>query len=170
MRIRISVSLVTAATALSLAGCAAKHSPTVQYEEAPTERWVGSMQPTQQRSGQLVVTSQNRTFGNVTLRRTSMGTMQRMHVSLTIAVPTVNSQQLRWAVLPERCGTGDLPLIGFEQFPLLEIGTNGRGQIETDLPLEMNQNAAYHVNVYQGGQQLDNVISCGNMKYESQKK
>jgi hypothetical protein len=167
---RIHASLVIGVAALALSGCAAKHSPTITYDEPPTEKWTGSMQPTQQRSGALVVTSQTRTFGTITMRKTSLGTMQRMHVSLTIAVPVVNSQQLRWAVLPERCGTGDLPLIGFEQFPLLEIGTNGRGQVETDLPLEMSANSAYHVNVYMGGQQLDNVISCGNVKYESSQK
>ncbi|MEP6733368.1 MAG: hypothetical protein ABJE10_22180 [bacterium] len=164
---RLRNFFVAGATVCSLAGCAAKHSPTVTYDEPPTEKWTGSLQPTQQRSGQLVVTSQNRTFGSISLRRTSMGTMQRIHVSLTLSIPSISSQQLRWAILPERCGTGELPLTGFDQFPLLEIGSNGRGQVDTDLPLDMNTTSAYHVNVYLGGQQLDNVVSCGNIKYET---
>jgi hypothetical protein len=88
-----------------------------------------------------------------------------MKASLTVAVPTTSAQSLRWAVLSGRCGSGDLPLIGHDQFPLLDVSTNGRGQVDAELPLVMTSGGSYHVNVYSGGQQLENVVTCTNLKY-----
>ena len=152
---------------LVLAGCAAKPRPSVISNEPVGQQWTGNLQPTQQRSGTLAVTGQNRAFGSVKVTNPNAGGLQRMHVALMVAVPTESSSSLRWAMLPERCGSGDLPLLGFEQFPLIDLSTNGRGQIEVDLPLVLAPNSAYHVNVYKGGQQLDNVITCANLKFES---
>ncbi len=95
--------------------------------------------------------------------------MKRARVTLVIALPELTGSQLRWAVLPDRCGSGDLPLIGFEQFPLLEIGSNGRGELKADLPLELVANNSYHINVYNGGQQLTDVFACGNLRYENRR-
>jgi hypothetical protein len=158
--------LVAGMAALTLLGCATASRPAVIDDEPPSPYWTGSLQPTQQRSGSLVVTGQNRVFGSVRLWPTRSGNLERMHVTLNVAVPTAAATSLRWAVLPERCGSGDLPLIGFEQFPLIEVSTNGRGQLEADLPLVLAPNSGYHVNVYSGGQQLENVLTCGNLKYE----
>ena len=155
------------ALALALVGCArATPRPVVETNETPTPQWTGSLQPTQQRTGGLAVTGQNKAFGSVKIT-TAAGPLPRMRVAITVAVPTSAPTSLRWAVLPERCGTGDLPLLGFEQFPLLDVSVNGRGQIETDLPLVLSPNSAYHVNIYAGGQQLDNVVTCANLKYQA---
>jgi hypothetical protein len=156
----------TGFTAFMLLGCATAHRQEVIDDEA-VDHWAGNLQPTQQRSGALVVTSQNRAFGTVSMRETQFGNLARMHVSLTVAVPPSADPQLRWAVLPDRCGSGDLPLIGFDQFPRIDVGTNGRGQITADLPLELQPTGTYHVNVYSGGQQLDNVVTCANLKFVS---
>jgi hypothetical protein len=114
----------------------------------------------------LAVTGQNKAFGNVTISR-APGRLERMHVRLSVAVPTTGTTSYRWAVLPDRCGTAPLPLIGFEQFPLIDISTNGRGQVEADLPLDLTAVGTYHVNVYNGGQQLDNVVTCANLRYSA---
>ena len=121
-------------------------------------------QPTQQRTGGLAVTGQNKAFGTVTISP-SEGRVQRMRVRLSVGVPAQNATSYRWAVLPDRCGSGQLPLIGFEQFPLLEVSTNGRGQLEADLPLVLTAGGSFHVNVYSGGQQLDNVLTCANLRF-----
>jgi hypothetical protein len=71
---------------------------------------------------------------------------------------------LRWAVLPGRCGSPAIPLLGHEQFPPLEMGSAGRGQIAIDLPMELPQSGNYHVNVYSGGRELENVVTCANLR------
>jgi hypothetical protein len=156
----------TGFTALMLLGCASAHRPDVIDDEA-VDHWAGNLQPTQQRSGALVVTSQNRAFGTVTMHEARAGNLDRVHVALSVSVPPDAGPQLRWAVLPDRCGSGDLPLIGFDQFPRIDVGTNGRGQVSADVPLVLQPMGTYHVNVYSGGQQLDNVITCANLKFVS---
>jgi hypothetical protein len=152
--------------ALTIVGCASKAGANMGASpESGVPTWSGSLQPTQQRTGSLAVTGQSKAFGTVVIRPAA-GALRRMHVQLTVSVPTSGATQYRWALLPDRCGTGELPLIGFEQFPIIDIGSNGRGQIEADLPLELSANSTYHVNVYSSGQQLDNVVTCANMKYE----
>jgi hypothetical protein len=155
---------------VAFVGCASSSSQRVTSDEPSEQRWVGNMQPTQQRTGELTVTTQNRASGTVTIGMpVGIGTMQRVRVTLSVAVPQLATNQVRWAVLPNRCGSGDLPLIGFEQFPLLDIGSNGRAELQAELPLELVPNSSYHVNIYNGGQQLENVFTCGNLKFESRR-
>lgn len=155
----------TVATA-SIAACATRPAATTTSNEPAQPTWSGNLQPTQQRTGQLVVTSQTRAFGNVKIRPVEIGNFSRLHVSIVVGLPVTTSTSVRWAILPERCGSGDLPLIGFEQFPLMEVSNNGRGQLDTDLPITLTAGGTYHVNVYYGGQQLDNVVTCANLKYD----
>lgn len=163
MRLTVILSL---AVALPLAACASGKQPTVSSNEPATPMWTGSLQPTQQRTGAMAVTGQTRAFGSVKISPSASGNMNRLHVSLTVSLPVSAAMSVGWAVLPDRCGSGNLPVMGFEQFPQIEISTNGRGSLETDLPLTLTTGGSYHVNVYSGGQQLDNVVTCANLKRE----
>ena len=124
--------------------------------------WTGSLQPMQQQSGGLGPTGQNKAFGNV--RLTSKGT-SRTAISIQVSTPLSNAASLNWAILPGRCGTGSLPLVGVERFPLIEVGNNGRGQLEGDMSLELPTSGTYHVNIYWGsGQQISDVMTCANLR------
>jgi hypothetical protein len=157
----------------ALAGCASSGSQTqkVTYDEPPAMRWTGSLQPTQGRSAEVQVTQQHKASGTLSIEMpaTRTNNMQRAKVTMSIALPELAGNQLRWAVLPDRCGSGDLPMIGFEQFPLLEVGSNGRADLKADLPLELVANNSYHVNVYLSGQQLTDVFACGNLRYDNKR-
>jgi hypothetical protein len=162
---RLHTALAACAAVALTAACAkTRTAPVTSGMDAPVARWAGNFQPTQQRTGGVQVTGQNRTFGTVSVAKTE-GRLERMRVNLVVAVPTNNTSQLRWALLPGRCGSGSLPLIGFDQFPLLEVSTNGRAELQTDLPLDLSVNGTYHVNAYLGGSQLDNVVTCANLRY-----
>jgi len=116
----------------------------------------------QQQTGGLGPTGQNKAFGNV--RLSSKGT-SRTAISITLSTPLSSAASLNWAVLPGRCGTGSLPLVGVERFPLIEVGNNGRGQLDGEMSLELPQNGTYHVNVYwSSGQQLSDVMTCANLR------
>jgi hypothetical protein len=166
--VRLRDLLVICAGVLGAVSCASAPRPAVESDEPPEFRWTGSLQPTQQRSGALVVTGQNHAFGSVAIVPLR-GNLERMRLTLNVSVPATSSAGLRWAVVPDRCGNGDLPLLGVDQFPLIEIGTNGRGSAQVDLPLQMAPNNAYHVNVYDGAAHLENVVTCANLKYEGRK-
>lgn len=167
MRLVLVSSLIIAGGVMA---CASGGSPAEGSEAGSEPRWTGSMQPTQARSGEVVVTAQNRASGSMVITGPQgSGVMQRAHVVLSLSIPQLAANQVRWAVLPNRCGSGDLPVIGFELFPLLEVGSNGRAELQTDLPLELSPAGTYHVNVYLNGQQLENVFVCGNLRYEARK-
>lgn len=159
---------VLALSAVAFTACAsASASPKTTYDEPPALRWTGSLLPTQGRTGEVQATAQHRASGTLAIDVPSTPTaMQRAHVTMSIALPELAGNQLRWALLPDRCGSGDLPVIGFEQFPLLELSSNGRGELSVDLPLELIANNAYHINIYNGGQQLTDVFACGNLRYD----
>lgn len=124
--------------------------------------WSGSLQPMQQQTGGLGPTGQNKAFG--TVRLSSKGT-SRTAISITLSTPLSSAASLNWAVLPGRCGTGSLPLVGVERFPVIEVGNNGRGQLDGDMSLELPQSGTYHVNVYWStGQQLSDVMTCANLR------
>ncbi len=161
------------ASLIGLAACATSKPVTDSAASVPSASvstsgatgpvtWTGSLQPMQQSSGGLGPTGQNKAFGTVTL--TSKGTA-RAAISIAVSTPLSTAASLNWAVLPGRCGSGSLPLVGIERFPLIEVGNNGRGQLSSEMALELPQSGAYHVNIYWGsGQQLSDVMTCANLR------
>lgn len=165
-------SLCTPALLLGFAACAtatpvADSGATVPASSSVSTsggsiRWTGRLQPTQQRLGGLGPTGQNKTFGNVTL--TSMGP-ERTAIAISLSTPLQNSTALTWAVLPGQCGSGTLPLVGIERFPVINVSTNGRGDLNNEMALALPASGTYHVNVYWStGQQLSDVMTCANLR------
>jgi len=125
-------------------------------------RWSGSLQPTQQVTAGVGPTGQNKAFGTVVL--TSKGP-ERMTAVISISTPLQGSTSLRWAILPGRCGTGSLPIVAVERFPMIEVASNGRAQLNNEMSLALPESGSYHVNVYwAGGSQLSDVMTCANLR------
>jgi len=115
-----------------------------------------------QTSSGLGPTGQNKAFGTVKL--SSKGA-NRTAISISVSTPLSNAASLNWALLPGRCGAGSLPLVGVERFPVIEVGNNGRGQLEGDMSLELPQSGSYHVNIYwASGTQISDVMTCANLR------
>jgi hypothetical protein len=125
--------------------------------------WTGSLQPTQERTGAAVPTKQQKAYGTVRLQPTSRD-LNRTSVSIVISTPLQEPSELRWAIVPGRCGSGALPMVGHEHFPVLEVSSNGRGQLTTEIPFAMPYDGSYHVNVYRGTVQMENVLTCANLR------
>lgn len=106
-------------------------------------------------------TSQNKAYGTVHLSQAGPG---RTRVRLTVSSPIQNSTTLQWAIHTNRCGSGTLPIVGVERFQVIEVGTSGRGELDAEMPLTLPETGTFHVNVYLGGQQLNNVLTCGNLR------
>lgn len=127
-----------------------------------TVRWSGNLQPMQQQTGGLGPTGQNKTFGTVTL--TSIGT-DRTAFRISLSTSLQNSASLNWSVLPGQCGSGTMSLVPVERFPVIEVSTNGRGDLSSEMALTLPTSGTYHLNVYWpgGGQQLNDVMTCANL-------
>ena len=154
---------VPAVAAIALTACATTSSQRdVAFGE--TTGWTASLTQTQQRTGELAPTGQQKATGTVSLLPSTAG-QGRMRVQLTLSAPDNDSSTLRWGILPGRCGSSALPLIGIESFPTIDVGSNGRGQVAGELPITLESGAVYHVNVYKGrGMELSDVLTCGNLR------
>lgn len=133
---------------------------TISAAGTPT-RWQGTFQATQQRTGMAAPTSQNKTTGSIFLAQAGAS---RTRIRLIVSTPIANSMALQWAIAPGRCGSGSLPITGVERFPIIEISNNGRGELDMEMPLTLPTTGSYHANVYSGGTQLNNVITCANLR------
>jgi len=105
-------------------------------------------------------TSQNKTTGSVFL---SQAGSNRTRARVTVSTDVRNASQMQWALVPGRCGSGALPMVALQRFPVIEIGSNNRGEIDMEMPLTLPTSGSYHVNIYNGGTQLNNVVSCANL-------
>lgn len=106
-------------------------------------------------------TSQNKTTGSIFLAQAGQS---RTRIRLNISTPATNSTALQWAIVPGRCGSGGIPITGVERFPVIEISNSGRGELDMEIPLTLPTTGTYHANVYRGGTQLNNVVTCANLR------
>jgi hypothetical protein len=149
--------------AVALAGCASSQatSDTQEIVAAGAIQYDGQFRPIQQSDGRLGMSTQQRIYG--TVRIIYRESNSRSVVNLTLNTNAQQSEVLSWAVVPGRCGSGGVPVLPAAQFPPLEIGSTGRGDvINREVPIVLPQ-GAYHVNVYRGGETLTNVIACSNL-------
>lgn len=152
-------------TASPSAPAAAQTSPSqAGGASIETVKWSGSFQPIQQQSGSLTPRGTNKTYGTVVLSRARSGpTRTRAEINLSTSLTT--SALLHWSIAPSRCGASDLPLLGIDQFPAIEITNGGQGRLETEVPLTVPTSGTYHVDVYWGGgQDRGDVMACANVK------
>lgn len=85
---------------------------------------------------------------------------------MNVSMPVQGSGLIQWGIHSGRCGSGTLPIVGIERFPVLEVSANGRGDLDAEMPLSLPESGSYHVNVFRGGQQLNHVLTCGNLRRE----
>lgn len=127
-------------------------------------RWSGNFTPVQVRSSNVAIRTQSRIYGTVSLTSVD-DNRDRTRVRLNFTSQSgANSFTVQWALLPGRCGSGGLPPLPIDNFPIIEVGSDGRAQLDTELSLSLPESGEYHVNVYSGGQELSNVITCANLK------
>lgn len=127
-------------------------------------RWSGNFTPVQVRSANISMRTQSRIYGTVSL--TSIpDNKDRAQVRINFTSQSGgNSFTAQWALVQGRCGSGSLPVAAIDIFPIIEVGGDGRAQLDTELALTLPDRGEYHVNVYVGGQELSNVITCANLK------
>lgn len=94
----------------------------------------------------------------------SQAGQDRIRVRLIVGTSYHDGSDLKWAIVPGRCGSNMMPIAPVDQFPIIEVSANGRGEMDRVLPLTLPATGQYHVNVYRGGgNYLENVLTCGNL-------
>ena len=133
---------------------------TAGAQETKSARWSGNFQPVQIRSSSVGMRIQSRIYGTAELAPVE-GNPSRSRARLRFSVQTDGTSfTVQWALVSGRCGSGAIPVAPLENFPVIEVGSNGRAQLDDELALQLPSSGDYHVNVYLGGQNLDQVFTC----------
>ncbi len=151
------------AICILLIGCGGSTAQRSVERDAITGlQWTGRFQSQLQRSGEVSPRGQVSAEGNITLMETRN---ERVRVTIRLSAPRQQSTSLRWAVLSGQCGSASMPVLSYQQFPMIEMGSNGRGQLDVELPLTLEVTTTYHANIYMGsGNQLSDLVSCANLR------
>lgn len=163
--------LALGASAAGLIGCAQKtgagSAPSPSGNVAVTEnsRWTANIQSVTQSRGDVAQTTRDRSYGTLTWGRGDMSSLSTVNLVFTYAG---QERFLSWAIAAGSCGTPALPIIPMSNFPEINIGGGGRGQVTASLPLELPITGVYHVDIYRSRQQgADALVACGNLKFVS---
>ncbi len=159
------------ALATGVALCSISSRATAQDAKAKSDTIVavqaraydGQFRPMQQSQGGVGMTAPQRIYGSV--RIAFRESNDRSNVNLTINTNLQQSEILGWSANPGRCGSGSVPFMPVAQFPGIEVGSTGRGEVDAqNMQLSIPVSGAVHVNVYRGGDTLDRVIACANLR------
>ena len=147
-------------------GCTShKAAATTTTKGAP--RWTGNFK---QESNSAVIGAEMArgrasSYGAVVLTPV-LDQERRVKVELSVTT-SLTSAQIAWAVYEGTCGAPTPPVIAVNEFPTIEIGTNGAAVVRTELPIALNVRGTYHANVYWSNRATDvsNVMMCANLAY-----
>lgn len=151
-------------------GCASHKSASTTTTKGPP-RWTGNFK---QESNSAVIGAEmargrSSSYGTVVL--TPVPDQER-RVKVELSVTTsLTSAQIAWAVYEGTCGAPTPPLLAANDFPTIDIGTNGAAVVRAELPLTLNVRGTYHANVYWSNRATDvsNVMMCANLGYAGQR-
>ena len=160
----VVLATVVACSSATSGGVPASAPAARRDANAQFVRWTGPFQQIQQQTGSLGPRSTNKVYGNVALTRSNENP-SAVHARIELSTTVRDSRQLHWAVLDGPCGSSTLPLLAIEQFPQINLSSNGRGQLDADVSLALTATSSYHVDVYwTTGRDQSDVMTCANVR------
>lgn len=169
----ICAASLAAAVAACASAPAVNPTPTSDGDRAAAliasaNRWTGTLNPTQGRTGAAVTTTRQKAYGTVELT-VARNRQTLTHVRLTVSVPVEPGlNNLGWAIHPGNCGSGNPPVVAPGMFPVMVLSVNGRGTVDDDIPFTLPESGSYHLNVFRGsGTQLSDVITCADLRRQT---
>jgi len=154
------VALCGMTSPLTAQGTKAKSDTVVPMQ---ARAYDGQFRPMQQAQGGLGLSTQQRVYGSVKIAFRESN--DRSKVNLTINTSAQQSEILGWSTNPGQCGSGSVPFMPVAQFPGIEVSSTGRGEVDVqNMQLSIPASGPVHVNVYRGGDTLDKVIACANLR------
>ena len=145
----------------------------VQASVRAPSRWSATLNPVQERTGDVRQTSTNRARGSFSMVPGEAPGWSRVNLSFSANEAGSGSTTAAWALLPGACGSAEAPVLPLNAFPILSLSGGGSAQITTQIHYVFPMSGTYHVNVYRAGNvmttdswSLANVLACGNLRYQ----
>jgi hypothetical protein len=155
---------------LGLAACA-QNVPVAGSAATPAEsvstpgagRWTARIATVTQNRADVTQSTRDNSYGSAEWTPGNGPTLSNVNVVFTYAG---QDRDLYWAIGAGSCGTATLPLIPLSNFPEMNVGSGGRAQVTTSLPIDLPSSGSYHIDIYRdrsGGPET--LVGCGNMRY-----
>jgi hypothetical protein len=170
-------SLARLALAAAVGGCASGaaggSTPSILQSSqgqpaAASIEWAGKFSTMTKQSGDLAaIRGQTNISGDVELTALAQ---DRLRAEINVSNANGARSELFWALVSGRCGSNSIPMLTVNQFPVIELTSNGTGHVNGEVPLALPTSGTYHVNLYltHGGDESD-VLSCANLRMEAKK-
>jgi hypothetical protein len=126
-------------------------------------RWSGRISSVTQNRADIAQSTRDNSYGSAEWTPASGPTLSSVNLVFTYAG---QDRDLYWALVTGSCGTTALPLLPLANFPDLNVGSGGRAQVTTTLPIELPATGTYHIDIYRdrsGGPET--LVGCGNLRY-----
>jgi hypothetical protein len=139
----------------------------VMAQDAPKGTWTASIRPSLSMSGNIG-SSTKRMYGSIKIVPSKSGQVGTWDIDLHLTNDRP-SETLMWTISPGRCGSGAYPLALPNELPFLEVSANSTADLTANVKLVLAADGSYHLDIYRGGNQQDNVIACALLKYNAPK-
>ena len=83
-------------------------------------------------------------------------------VQLSLSTGLREPASLQWAIVQGRCKSRMAPITSAELFPVLDVGPDGRAELDVETALALPA-GELSLNVYLGGTSHDDILACGNL-------
>lgn len=125
-------------------------------------RWSGSIKPVERSMGVVGQVRPVMMNGTAVMIQDSADT-SRSQIHIFLSSPN-SDQSVTWALLPDRCGTGSVPVLPVNNFQPVDVGSGGRGEASTTIPFAFPTSGMFHLDVYAGTRAtLSDVIACADL-------
>ena len=143
------MKMLAIAAAIVLAGCSARGNG--EDDKDAISNRVGDWEAT------LAQVNNSRVRGTAAVQSVAVGS----GVTISIEGATPGAQH-PWHVHVGRCGSNGA-IVGSVNYPVLQVGSDGRASANITINAALRENESYHVNVHRSAADLATIISCGNL-------
>jgi hypothetical protein len=140
-------------------------TPSTSVASTGAARWSARISSVTQNRSDIAQATRDNSYGSAEWTRGNGPTLSAVNLVFTYAG---QDRDLYWALVAGSCGTSAIPLLPLSNFPELNVGSGGRAEVTTSLPLEMPASGSYHVDIYRdrsGGPET--LVGCGNFRYNA---
>lgn len=142
----------------TIVGCATERG-TTETRMGSDVQWHGRIY----RGPDGVAAGEQSSVAAATMTRTATSAGENVRASLT-GRGGLTPGSYPWHVHAGTCGSGGAIIGNADEYPLLEAGGAGLGNVTADFSANVNPDGQYYVNIHRSEEDLGTIIACGNLE------
>ena len=168
MRYRFILAALAAAP-LALDACASSTAgggvpgPSTSLSDSRMPRWTASIQSIKEERINIAPDSlREKSFGTAQWTQGAAASQSNVNLTFSYSGP---ERDLSWAILFGPCGNASLPVVPLSNFPELNVGANGKGQVNGTIAVDVPPSGTFHIDIYKDRTgSIEALVACGNLR------